>query len=239
DHRDASTAGFEQETRGRRGRFRVLHRDVVNGPAEDPLAEDDHGVVDAEQIRILLPHAEGAEDQTVGELPTRARQHGDLAIPIPAGLLDLHRQAMPLGALDDRFGELGEVTQAEFGNHEADDSAPAGAEAACGEVGLVVELVDRALHPSTALRAHTLVVVDHVRDRLDGDAGEFRDVVQGYRHLRLPRSSSLMHATQADDDHDRIGITFFDAGYNVVHLAGPPTRRTSVEACGNIGGWST
>lgn len=127
DERDASLTGGQQQVRRCLGRHNVAHRDVIDGAAEDALSQKHHRQVDVEMLSVRLPHTERAEDESVGELHARARQHCYLAVAVGAGLFDQHHEAMFLSLCDDGIGELSEVAEAQFRKHQPDDSAPSGA----------------------------------------------------------------------------------------------------------------
>ena len=183
DDGDAPPPGTQQELGRRPRRLDVLHRDVVGGPVEDPLAEHHQRVRHVEAVDVVLPHAERAEDEPVGHLQPRAAQELELAVAVAAGLLHEHHDAGLLSGLDDGCRELGEVAQPEFGHRERDRPGAAGPQAPGREVRGVPELGDRALDPFPRGGPDVRVVVDDVRHGLDRHAREPCDIVQRRRHV--------------------------------------------------------
>ena len=120
-----------------------------------------------------------------------ARRHDDEAVDAPAGergyeepladrvLVDAAREhldpACP-GNVPDRPVEGGRERVRDVLEDQADRRAPTAraTEAAGGEVGEVVELLDRPHHAAAQLGRHPRLPVDHARDRLEADAGQAR-----------------------------------------------------------------
>jgi hypothetical protein len=191
DERDTPSPDGEQVfDRCLRGAH-VVHGHVVRRAPEHALAEHDEGKGGAEQMTIVLSESFRAEQEPVGQPQTSgARDGGDLAVAVAAGLLDQDAEVVLLRGSDDGVGELGEVVLPQFGDGESDDSGAAGAQSSCGQVGAISQFLDGGEHAQPGGLPDVGVVVDHVRHGLDRDAGHARHVVHRRAHACLLDTSS-------------------------------------------------
>ena len=185
-----------EQVLGRRlGPLGVAHGDVVLGAVQDALAQQHHGGADlGEQVVVLLPQRQRAEQDAVDHAEPRVAEQAQLAFALGAGLGDQHRQPLRVRGAHDHVGQLGEVRRPQLGDDEADQPGLARPQSPRGQVGLVVQGLDRVQHPLPGGRPDVGVAVHDVRDRLDRHLGDAGDVVDGRGHgssLVNGRSSTL------------------------------------------------
>lgn len=180
--RDTSAAPLDQVAGGRPGRFQVGHGDMVDGTAEDPVAQDDHRVLHPEPLGVGLAHARGAENEPVVLVVARQGQRVQFVLP-GRGLLDAHPQTAPLGGGDDAGRQPSVVGTVDLGDGETDDPCTALAQIAGGDVDPVVEPGHRVQNLLPRGRADVGMDIDDVRHGHRRDSGRLRHVLDRY-HAR-------------------------------------------------------
>jgi hypothetical protein len=169
----------EQVGGGGAGALDVAHGHVVGRGAEHRLPQQHQRELHREPLPVVGVQGQRGEDHPVDQVPQRALEHFDLAVPVPAGLLDQHPQAVGVGGGDHRVGQLREVRGAQLRHDQRDHPRPALPQVPRGDVHPVAERCQRRLDALAGLRTDVGVAVDHVGHRLGRDARRLRDVPHG------------------------------------------------------------
>jgi hypothetical protein len=183
EHRNPSGSVGDQVSHRRARTLDIGHRDVIDGPFENPLAQNYNGVVDFQEFRIGWPQAHGAQDESVVEAISGEGKGGELVGPGPASLLDDDSQVVSRGGRNDFGAELAVVWAVDFGYGQPDRPCASDTQVACRDVHSVIEGGDGLQHFLASCGPHMWMLVDHMGHRHRRNPGRASDVLYRYQFL--------------------------------------------------------